>query len=90
MIPKIVIVMNGDLIDEIHSDTHIKVIQLNQNTENALEKELVLCPNRVPFEADVLAANAWKADSKDNGDYVKFNPDYVTKVFQRVPPQIKE
>ena len=90
MIPKIVIIMDGGLIESIYADTHIEIIQINKDVEDIPSDEpTVLYPSPVLTEPEELAT-AWKSNTKDNDDYGKFNPNYVNKVFKRVIPQINK
>ena len=81
--PKIVIPMNGGLIEEIVSDIPVEVLQLDYDIEGADKDELI--------KVGTKECTVWIADTSDDGQYnVDVNPKRIAKLFKEARKGFKK
>lgn len=85
--PKIIIRLDGGLIQEIYSDQPVEIIQLDTDIDGVEDSELILYPDG---DNNDNSATAWycRTDRKDDS-HGELAPEYVNKVFKKVLPQLE-
>jgi len=86
--PRIVIRLDGGLIQEIFSDQPVEIIQLDTDLDGTEEQELILYPDE---EGNENSATAWYCDTDKEGDpHGETCPSLVNRIFKRVKSQLKD
>jgi hypothetical protein len=91
--PRIVVRLDGGLIQEIWSDSPVEILQLNTDldgiTAQILQGNCILYPDSLDSSDPEIRATAWVCQTDDKNDpHGAVSPKYVDKVFARVLPQI--
>jgi hypothetical protein len=86
--PKVVITMEGGLIQDIKTDSPVNILQLDMDTEGVEDNDLARYKAENGSDAE---ATAWRVNtgSKDSA-YGGLNPVWVNQVHDEVIPQLKK
>jgi len=87
--PRIVVRLDGGLIQEIWSDSPVEILQLDTDLDGVEPKNCIHYPDSLDSFDPEIRATAWVCQTEDKNDpYGAVSPRYVDKVFARVLPQI--
>ena len=87
--PRIVVRLDGGLIQEIWSDSPVELLQLDTDLDGANLKDCVRYPDSLDSSDPEIRATAWVCQTDDKNDpHGSVDSGYVDKVFARVLPQI--